>query len=599
MRQFVVVSGRFLGHSGRIYRRRAAWEWGSAKWQAALFCIAGMQIAAVSAEPADLVLRGGTVVTMDNGRPQAEAIAIKHDRILAVGSAAELQSMIGPETKVIELRGRMAMPGFIEGHGHFLSLGDSLRKLDLTQARSWEDVVDLVAAEAKNTPPGQWIVGRGWHQGKWNKPPQPNVQGYPVHDALSRVTPVHPVLLTHGTGHMTFANAKAMELAGVSEKTAEIAGGEILRDATGRPTGAFRENASRPIHQAHARSLAGRTAEQRRTETIEMVRLAAEECVKHGVTSFQDAGTGTSDVDVLRSLAEEGKLPLRLWIMLNDSNDELARKLAEYRVVGAADNHITVRGIKRLIDGAIGTHGAWLLSPYDDLPMSTGNNTLPIASLERTAELTVQHQYQLCVHAIGDRANREVLDLYERTFAKHTMNGADLRWRIEHAQHIDPADIPRFKQLGVIASMQANHATSDGPFVVARLGQRRAKLGSYAWRSLLDAGAVVINGTDVPVEPVAPLGSFYASVTRKMANGEAFFPEQCMTREEALASYMRAAAFAAFEEQEKGTLEPGKLADIVVLSHDLRTVAAEEIPRVRVEMTIVGGKVVYNAAESR
>ncbi|MBW8884584.1 MAG: amidohydrolase, partial [Planctomycetia bacterium] len=544
-------------------------------------------------EPADLVLRGGKVITLDDGRPEAEAIAVRGERIVAVGSADSVQALIGANTRVIELAGRTAMPGFIEGHGHFLSLGDSKRTLDLSRARSWEEIVALVAAEGKKTPPGQWIVGRGWHQGKWSAAPTPNVQGYPTHELLSRATPDHPVLLTHGTGHMTFANAKAMELSGVSAKSEEISGGEILRDAAGNSTGAFRENASRPIHQAHARSLAGRTPEQRRADVLEAALLAAQECIQYGVTSFQDAGSATTEVDLLRALAEEGKLPLRLWIMLNDSNDVLARKLDEYRVIGAADNHITVRAIKRLFDGAIGTHGAWLLAPYDDLPGSIGNNTLPLVSLERTAELALQYHYQLCVHAIGDRANREVLDLFERVFMKHKVNGADLRWRIEHAQHLDPADIPRFKQFGVIASMQGNHATSDAPFVVARLGERRAKLGAYAWRSLLDAGAVVINGTDVPVEPVNPLGSFYASVTRKIAGGEAFFPEQCMTRLEALRSCTRDAAYAAFEENEKGTLAAGKLADIVVLTNDLRTVADDQILQTRVQFTIVGGKIVF------
>lgn len=552
----------------------------------------------MSAEPADLVLRGGKVVTLDENIPEAAAIAIDGDRIVAVGTAAEMQPRIGPTTQVIELAGRMVIPGFIEGHGHFLSLGDSLRSLDLAKAKNWDEIVGLVAAEAKKTPAGQWIVGRGWHQGKWTAVPVPNVQGYPVHDALSAATPEHPVLLVHGTGHMTFANANAMQLAEISGNSPETKGGEILRDASGKPTGVFRENASRPLHQAHAKSLAGRTVEQRRADLRGVARLAAAECIKHGVTSFQDAGTGTSDVDLLRSMADEGKLPLRLWIMLNDSNDVLAKRMAEYRVIGAAHQHVTVRSIKRLIDGAIGTHGAWLLEPYDDLPGSTGNNTLALASLEQTAELAIQHNYQLCVHAIGDRANREVLDLFERTFAKHRVNGATLRWRVEHAQHIDPVDIPRFHRLGVIASMQANHATSDGPFVVARLGERRAKLSSYAWRSLLDTGAMVINGTDVPVEPINPVGSFYASVTRKMANGVAFYPEQTMTRMEALRSYTRDAAYAAFEEQEKGALTPGKLADLVVLSHDLRSATEDEILNTRVAYTIVGGKIVYDAAET-
>jgi predicted amidohydrolase YtcJ len=552
-------------------------------------------LALFSAEPADLVLRGGKVVTIDDRLPEAEAIAVKGERIVAVGTAAEVGQHIGPETRVIELAGRMAMPGFIEGHGHFLSLGDSKRKLDLSKAATWDEIIALVAREAAKTPPGGWIIGRGWHQGKWTVPPTPNVQGYPTHESLSRVTPKHPVLLTHGTGHMAFANAKAMELANVTRDTAEIAGGEILRDAAGNPTGAFRENAMQPIHRAHSRSLASRTSEQVRADRIEEARLASEECIRRGVTSFQDAGSTVAEASLLRELAEVGQLPVRLWIMLDDGNDALAQRLAGSRVVGAAKDHFTVRAIKRMVDGAIGTHGAWLLLPYDDLPGSTGNNTLPLESLERTAELALEHQYQLCVHAIGDRANREVLDVFERVFKKHNVNGADLRWRIEHAQHLDPADIPRFKQLGVIASMQGVHATSDAPFVVARLGQRRSQVGAYAWRSLLDAGAVVINGTDVPVESVDPLASFYSSVTRKLPSGVSFFPEQSMTRLEALRSYTRAAAFAAFEESSKGTLAIGKLADIVILSHDLRTAPDSDLLKARVELTIIGGKVVFEA----
>jgi predicted amidohydrolase YtcJ len=560
-------------------------------------CLSAISLV-TAADPADLVLRGGTVITLDNSRPQAEALAVRGQRIVAVGSAAEIKPLIGPQTRVIDLVGRVAMPGFIEGHGHFLSLGDSKRKLDLTQAKTWDDIIMLVASAARRAPPGQWIVGRGWHQGKWTQVPQPNVQGYPTHDALSRVTPDHPVLLTHGTGHMSFANAKAMELAGVSKDTPEIAGGEILRDSSGHPTGAFRENASRPVRRAHERSLANRSPEERQATLREEARLAAQECLAHGVTSFQDAGSSLADADFFKRLANEGNLPVRLWVMLNDGNDVLARNLARYRTISGGEGNLSIRGIKRLVDGALGTHGAWLLAPYDDLPGSTGNNTLSLDTLERTAELALENKYQLCVHAIGDRANREVLDLFERVFKKHNVSGADLRWRIEHAQHIDPADIPRFKQLGVIASMQGVHATSDGPFVVARLGERRAKTGAYAWRSLLDAGAVVINGTDVPVELVDPIASFYSTVTRKMASGVEFFPEQAMTREEALRSYTQAAAFAAFEENDKGALAVGKLADIVVLTGDLRILSADAIPKTKVALTILGGKIAYQTPDN-
>jgi predicted amidohydrolase YtcJ len=395
---------------------------------------------------------------------------------------------------------------------------------------------------------------------------------------------------------MLLANRRAMELAGIDRLPDQpIAGGEILRDAAGRPTGVFRENAGRPIERAYAASQQRRTPQERRLELRTQAQLAAAECLRYGVTSFQDAGASLAEVDVLQELAEAGQLPVRLWVMLDAGNEVLRQALPQARRVDAGGGFLTVRAIKRLVDGALGTHGAWLLAPYDDLPGSIGNNTLPLAELEATAELALAHGMQLCVHAIGDRANREVLDLLERVWARHGVSGRELRWRIEHAQHLDPADIPRFARLGVIASMQASHAPSDGPFVVARLGLRRARLGAYAWRSLLDSGALVINGSDVPVEPLDPRVSLAASVTRQMAQGEAFFPEQAMTRREALLSYTRWAAYAAFEESVKGTLAPGKYADLVVVNHDPTTLPPQAWPSLRVRMTIVDGKVAWQA----
>lgn len=486
----------------------------------------------------------------------------------------------------------MVLPGFIEGHGHFFSLGEQKLKLDLSETTSWEDVVKLVSQEVKRTKPGKWIEGRGWHQGKWKKAPEPNIQGYPTTEALSRISPDNPVVLTHGTGHMCLANLKAMELASVDAATKAPAGGEILHDAQGHPAGIFREAAMDLIHRARDRVLRGRSAKEVRDEQLEAIRLATKECLSHGVTSFQDAGSSFAEVDLFRELAGQGKLEVRLWVMLNDQNSVLAKRLREYRFIGHGNNHLTVRAIKRMADGALGTHGAWLLEPYDDLPGSTGLNVTPLASLRETAELAIEHDYQLCVHAIGDRANREILDLMTESFHKHPEK-RDLRWRIEHAQHLHPADIPRFAQLGVIASMQANHATSDGPFVVQRLGQRRAKEGAYAWRSLLDAKAVVINGTDVPVEKIDPIACFFSSVTRRMAGGAEFFPEQGMSREEALRSYTSSAAYAAFEEKDKGTISPGNLADLVVLSQDLLSVPVDKIAGTKVLYTVVGGKVAF------
>lgn len=543
--------------------------------------------------PADLVLRGGKIITVDAMKPQVAALAARGDIIVAIGSDAEIKPLIGPKTRVIDLQGRLAVPGFIEGHGHFMGLGEALQALDLSRASGWDEVVALVAEAAKKTDPDDWIVGHGWHQGKWDKPPTPNVQGYPVHDALSKVTPNNPVLLSHGTGHMSFANAKALEIAGITRETPDPRGGEILRDEKGNPTGVLRETAQGPVDRARARAERERTSDELEADALQEIELATRECLSKGVTSFHDAGSSFRTIDRFKRLADEKKLGVRLWVMVrNESMTRLRERLPEYRMVGYGDNHLTVRSIKRMIDGAIGSHGAWFLDPYDDLPSSSGLAVDTIDRIRETALIAAKYDFQLCTHAIGDRANREILDLYQQVFRSYPEK-RDWRWRIEHAQHIHPEDIPRFGELGVIASMQANHATADGPFVIARLGYKRAGDESYVWRSLLDTRAVVINGTDVPVETVDPLDSFYASVTRRMKNGRQFFPEQCMTREEALRSYTLDAAFAAFEEDVKGSLTVGKLADVAILSHDILTVPAEEIRAARVVYTISGGRVVY------
>ncbi len=326
----------------------------------------------------------------------------------------------------------------------------------------------------------------------------------------------------------------------------------------------------------------------------EAIRLAAAECLAHGISTFHDAGQGLPIIDHYRALAESGKLPVRMWVMVgNTSNGVLAKKLPSYRWVGLGDNHLTVRAIKGFCDGALGTRGAWLLAPYADLPSSSGLSVTPLSSLRETAELAIENGFQFCVHAIGDRANREMLNIYADTFKKHP-DKTDLRWRIEHAQHLDPADIPRFAQLGVIASMQGVHCTSDAVFVVNRLGIDRARTGAYAWQSLLKTGATIINGTDTAVEPEDPIRCFYASVTRQLSDGTRFIPEQRMTRDQALRSYTVNTAYAGFEEDIKGSLAPGKLADVVVLSQDITTVPDDEILNTRVLHTIVGGRVLYS-----
>ncbi len=545
-----------------------------------------------ASKSADLVLLGGKILTMDQQQPSAAALAARGDRIIAVGTDAEVRPLIGQQTRVIDLAGRLAVPGFIDSHGHFVSLGRSKMILDLSQARDFDQIVRLVRQAARQTPAGDWIVGRGWHQEKWQRPPVPDVDGCPTHQKLSQAAPAHPVLLTHGTGHMSLANAKAMELAGVDRTTPSPPGGQILHDQDGNPTGVFRETAMDLISRAHERSRSKRTEEELATELDEAIRLATAECLANGITTFHDAGSSFATIGRFKQLAQRGGLKVRLWVMIGESNAALARRLPQYRIVGLGDNHLTVRAIKRFIDGALGSNSAWLLAPYNDLPESTGLNTTPVASLRRTARLALEHDFQLCVHAIGDRANRETLDLFAEVFHEHPEK-EDLRWRIEHAQHLSPDDIPRFARLGVIASMQGIHATSDAPFVVKRLGHQRAEQGAYAWQSLLRCGAVVANGTDTPVESCSPIACFYASVTRKRPNGEAFFPAQRMTRQQALKSYTLDAAYAGFEEDLKGSLVPGKLADVVVLSKDIMTVPDEEIRQARVVYTIVGGKVLF------
>ena len=541
--------------------------------------------------PADLVLRNGVIVTMDAARPRAQALAARGDTIVAVGSWSEVEAHVGPRTEVIDLQGRLAIPGFVEGHGHFTGIGRVRLGLDLAAARSWEEIVAMVAEAARQAAPGEWILGRGWHQEKWAHPPSPSVEGFPTHEALSRVSPANPVLLAHASGHASFANAKAMELAGITRETRDPAGGQILRGARGEPIGVFRETADEPLERALAEARARRTPAQVEAEERKVVELATRECLSKGITTFQDAGSPFATIDLFKQLAEQGRLGIRLWVMVRDTVEAQRANLARYWMIDAGEKRLTVRAIKHSIDGALGSRGAWLLAPYADLPTSTGLNTTPIPVIEESARLALQHGFQLCVHAIGDRANRETLDLYERAFGAR--GGKDLRWRVEHAQHLHPDDVPRFARLGVIAAMQGVHCTSDGPWVPKRLGDQRSREGAYVWQKLLLSGALIANGTDAPVEDVSPIASFYASVTRRLADGTVFYPDQRMTREQALRSYTLDAAYAAFQETSRGSLVPGKLADVTVLSRDVMSVPDDQIPGAEVVYTILGGKVAY------
>jgi predicted amidohydrolase YtcJ len=544
-------------------------------------------------KPADMVIWGGKIITVDEKHPEAEALAIKNDTIVAVGSGEEIRQYIGASTEILDIKGLIAIPGFIEGHGHLLQLGQSKKELDLSRAKNWEEIVHLVKKNVLQIKPGEWIIGSGWHQEKWDTVPTHSVEGYPTDEALNIASPDSPVLLTHASGHALIANAKARQRAGVTKATADPAGGRISRDAAGNPTGMFFDAATNLIMNARAADLAKRTPEEIEAQEREAIGLAVQECLSKGITSFQDASSSFRDIDLYKRLVEEKRLGIRLWVMIYEPNKELAEHLPRYRLIDYGDKRLTVRAIKKFMDGALGSHTAWLLQPYTDLPGNMGLNVETPAYILAAARLAIRSEFQLCVHAIGDRANRETLNVYETAF-REMPDGRNRRWRIEHAQHISSTDIPRFGRLGIIASMQTVHCTSDGPWVAKRIGNERAEEGAYVWQKLMRTGAVVANGTDTPVEDVNPISNFYAAITRRLVDGSAFYPDQRMSRMEALKAYTLVNAYAAFEEDIKGSLTPGKLADITIISGDLMNVPEDEIRSIRVRYTIVGGKVMYS-----
>jgi len=544
-------------------------------------------------DPADLILRNGKIVTMDDRWPQVSALAVKGDRISAVGSDRDMLRYIGTETQVIDLKGMLAIPGFIEGHGHFYSLGASLMELELRNAENWDAIITLVAEEAKNKRPGTWIVGRGWHQDKWNRKPQPNVEGLPTHDKLSAVSPQNPVFLSHTSGHGVFVNQAAMQVSGISERSVDPPGGEIVRDENGEPIGMLREYAAQPVRDALKAYQNQRSAQEVEMNMRQQVLLAAQNAIKNGITSFQDMGSTWEELDHLKIMATEGSLPIRLYMAIQEPAVEMEERLADYRLVGYGNNFLTIRCIgEKVLDGALGTHGGWLLESYTDLPRSFGLNVTPVPEIEYSAELAIKHDYQLAIQGIGDRAARELFNIYEEQFTMHPEK-KDLRWRIEHAQVTHPDDLPRYSELGVIPGIQGIFACSDGPWVVDRLGEERTKERGYVFRSMAESGAIIMNGTDPPVEEIDPIASFHCSVTRELPDGSIFQPEQRLTRDQALRSYTINNAFAAFEEHLKGSITPDKLADITVLSKDIMSVPEDEILETEIIYTILGGKIVY------
>ncbi|MCF8238208.1 MAG: amidohydrolase [Saprospiraceae bacterium] len=552
----------------------------------------------ISEKGPDTIYFNGNIYTVDPLQPGAQAIAIQDGKVVAIGGDEEITTLAGPHTVMIDLHAQFVMPGFIDGHAHLLGVGNAKKEVQLLDTHSWAEVLDRVTSFVKDKNKGDWIIGRGWHQEKWTKKPIDLVDGYPTNTSLNKLTPDHPVILRHASGHALLANERALSLAGVDATTPDPFGGRIIRDAKGIPTGVLEENAMRLVTLPYQQAMDARSDKQQERDLEETILLAQQECLSLGITSFQDAGSSRYTLDHLRKMVEQHKLDLRIWAMIIDKPSALPTVTKGLPWIDIGDSHLTVRAIKMYMDGALGSRGAWLLEPYADEPGYTGQLVTPLDSLIWVGRLALERNLQLCVHAIGDKANREFLNLCDSLW-KDLGPVQDLRWRIEHAQHIDTADIPRFATLGVIPSMQAIHCISDAPFVIKRLGEDRARSGAYAWRSLLDSGARLMNGTDAPVESVNPMPNLYASITRKrMDNHESFFPEQALSRQEAIHTYTLANAYGAFQEDQLGTLSPGKWADFIILDRDLLTCPEEDIPTTVVRQTIIAGKVVYDRSKS-
>lgn len=545
-------------------------------------------------EPADIIFKNGTIYTVNEKQPTVEAVAVKGNKILALGSVEEVEKFKGEKTQIIDLQGKTMTPGFIEGHAHIMGVGYNELNLDLMNVKSYEEMVEKVREAAAKAQPGQWILGRGWHQEKWDVKPDKMVKGFQTHQLLSAASPNNPVFLRHASGHAAIANAKAMEIAGVNQLSIESLkqnsqeGGEILRDELGNPTGIFSERSMSLI----ASKIPENTAET----DAQALELAIKACWRNGITSFHDAGAGRENIELFKQFQREGKLGIRLYPMLTGFDLDLVYEYFKNGPIIDSTHFLSIRSVKLNCDGALGSRGAWLLEPYTDRPDFSGLATYSMDTVLKVSREGLKAGFQICAHAIGDRANQEILNRYEQAINENPDKAKDHRFRIEHAQHLHPNDIARFGKLGVIPAMQAIHMSSDRPWAIDRLGEKRIVEGAYMWQSLLMSGAKIVNGTDAPVEPLAPLPSFYASVSRMTLKGEpagGYEPAEKMTRDQALRSYTLDAAFGEFEEKYKGSIEVGKLADFTIFSKDIMTVSEKEILETEVVMTVVNGKVVY------
>ena len=536
-------------------------------------------------EEASLVLYNGVVYTVDSAFTVTEAVAVKGDRIAAVGTTTEILRRFGRE-RAVDLGGRPVYPGLIDAHAHMEGLGNALVTVDLRAVASLDTVRARVARQAAETPAGGWVRGRGWDQNLW-----PGGE-FPTRHDLDAAAGGVPVYLRRIDGHAVWVNTAALRIAGITAATADPPGGRIMRDARGEPTGVFVDNATD--------LLASRVPSPGPAERRAALARAVQECLKHGLTQVHDMGVDLETIEIYRAMIAAGEFPFRVYALVGGAGDTWDRFRTAGPDTGGPGARLAVRALKVYADGALGSRGAALLEPYSDEPGNRGLAVTSPGAIDTLVAQAVQAGFQVCAHAIGDRGNRMMLDAYERAFARVPGGGAPLRFRVEHAQVLAPADIPRFARLGVIPSMQPTHCTSDMPWAEKRVGPERIR-GAYAWRSLLETGVIIPGGSDFPVELCNPLHGFYAAVTRTGRDGRpdgGWYAAQAMTREEALKAFTLWAARSAFQEREKGSLEPGKVADLVVLAEDIMKVPAAAIPDARVEATLVGGEVVFASPAS-
>lgn len=529
--------------------------------------------------PADLVIHNARIYTADGARPVVDAMAVRAGRVVFTGDVAGARALASSSTRVLDLGGRTVIPGMTDAHAHVAGLGTFLIDVDLTGTTSYAEVVARVVERARNTPKGQWIRGRGWDQNRWGD------TRWPTHEALSSAVPDHPVILTRVDGHAALVNAAAMRASNLTRASRSPAGGEILKTPQGEPTGVLIDNAEGLVE----RVIPPLTREQ----VKDAIKASIAEMHRWGLTGVHDAGSSAQVLELYEELGREGALNIRLYAMISDHAPTLDAWFRRGPLVGAHDGMLWVRSIKLYQDGALGSRGAALLEPYADAPATNGLLVSAPEHIREVATRALAAGFQVNTHAIGDRGNRLVLDAYEAIFKARPT--ADHRFRVEHAQILHSDDIPRFAKLGVIPSMQASHQSSDMYWAGVRLGETRLR-GAYAWRSLIASNVIIPNGSDFPVERVDPLISFKASVARQDAANwpiGGWYPEQRMTREEALLSMTLWAAYAGFQEQELGSLTPGKRADFVVLSQDIMRVPTEMLGDTHVLSTWVGGRNVY------